>query len=59
MDFNILRVARVVMNVTDLNNSRDFYVNALGFIETESDDQHIYLRGLEEHCHHCLVLKKR
>ncbi|RXY99573.1 3,4-dihydroxyphenylacetate 2,3-dioxygenase [Fictibacillus sp. S7] len=58
MDFNILRVARVVMNVTDLNNSRDFYVNALGFIETESDDQHIYLRGLEEHCHHCLVLKK-
>lgn len=58
MDFNIIRVARVVMNVTDLNASRDFYVNALGFIETEADKDSIYLRGLEEHCHHCLVLKK-
>ncbi|MDN4073785.1 MULTISPECIES: 3,4-dihydroxyphenylacetate 2,3-dioxygenase [Fictibacillus] len=58
MDFNIIRVARVVMNVTDLNASRDFYINALGFIETENDGEHIYLRGLEEHCHHCLVLKK-
>jgi len=58
MDFNIIRIARVIINVTDLNRSRDFYVNALGFVETESDDQHIYLRGLEEHTHHSLVLKK-
>ncbi|BCJ85572.1 3,4-dihydroxyphenylacetate 2,3-dioxygenase [Effusibacillus dendaii] len=58
MDFSIIRVARTVMNVTDLDRAREFYVDALGFIETESDDQHIYLRGLEEHCHHSLVLKK-
>lgn len=58
MDFNIIRIARVVMNVTDLNASRDFYVNALGFIETDSSSEWIALRGLEEHCHHSLLLKK-
>ncbi|WP_042348498.1 3,4-dihydroxyphenylacetate 2,3-dioxygenase [Bacillus massiliigorillae] len=58
MDFNIIRVARVVLNVSDLDRSRDFYVKTLGFIETESDSEHIYLRGLEEHVHHSLVLKK-
>ncbi|WP_203363003.1 3,4-dihydroxyphenylacetate 2,3-dioxygenase [Bacillus sp. REN10] len=58
MDFNIIRVARAVINVKNLERSRAFYVDALGFIETESDDQHIYLRGLEEHTHHSLVLKK-
>src|SRR5699024_3882858 len=29
-----------------------------GFIETETKDDCIYLRGLEEHTHHSLVLKK-
>ncbi|MCM3718628.1 3,4-dihydroxyphenylacetate 2,3-dioxygenase [Fictibacillus phosphorivorans] len=58
MDFNIIRIARVVMNVTDLNASRDFYVNALGFIETASSSDWMALRGLEEHCHHSLLLKK-
>ncbi|WLD94823.1 3,4-dihydroxyphenylacetate 2,3-dioxygenase [Alkalihalobacillus sp. AL-G] len=58
MDFNIIRVARVVMNVTDLEKAKAFYVDALGFVETERDDEHLYLRGLEEHVHHSLVLKK-
>ncbi|RDI47939.1 3,4-dihydroxyphenylacetate 2,3-dioxygenase [Falsibacillus pallidus] len=58
MSFDIIRAARAILHVTDLNQSRDFYVNALGFIETEADDAHIYLRGLEEHTHHSLVLKK-
>lgn len=57
-NFNIIRTARAVVRVTDLNASRDFYVNALGFIETESDEEHIYLRGLEEQGHHSYVLKK-
>jgi len=55
---NIIRVARVVLNVTDLDRSKDFYGNALGFVETESDSEHIYLRGYEEHVHHSLVLRK-
>lgn len=58
MNFNILRAARAIVSVTDLNTSRDFYVNALGFIETEANEDHIFLRGLEEHVHHCYVLKK-
>ena len=37
---------------------REFYVDGLGMIETESDENHIYLRGLEEHSHHSLLLKK-
>ncbi|WP_338781168.1 3,4-dihydroxyphenylacetate 2,3-dioxygenase [Metabacillus sp. FJAT-52054] len=57
-DFNIIRVARTVLNVKDLDRSRKFYVDALGFIETERTDEAIYLRGLEEHTHHSLVLKK-
>lgn len=58
MDFSIIRCARAILHVTDLEASRKFYVDALGFIETESDSKHIYLRGLEEHTHHSLVLKK-
>ncbi|HLR79005.1 MAG TPA: 3,4-dihydroxyphenylacetate 2,3-dioxygenase [Bacillota bacterium] len=58
MDFNIIRTARAILHVTDLEASRKFYVDALGFVETESDANHIYLRGLEEHTHHSLVLKK-
>lgn len=58
MDFNIIRVASVTMNVLDLDRARKWYVDALGFVETEADEEHIYLRGLEEHVHHSLVLKK-
>lgn len=58
MDFNIIRSARAVLHVSDLDASRKFYVDALGFIETETKDGCIYLRGLEEHTHHSLVLKK-
>lgn len=58
MDFDIIRSARAVLHVKDLEASRRFYVDALGFIETEQVDDCIYLRGLEEHTHHSLVLKK-
>lgn len=58
MDFNIIRIARVVYNVTDIERSRKFYVDTLGFIETESDENTLYLRAMEEHTHHCLVLQK-
>lgn len=58
MNFNILRTGRCVLNVADLEASHDFYVNGLGFIETESDSNNLYLRGLEEHNHHSLHLKK-
>ncbi|RSL33121.1 3,4-dihydroxyphenylacetate 2,3-dioxygenase [Salibacterium salarium] len=58
MNFDIIRCGRAVLHVTDLDRSRAFY-EALGFIETESDEENLFLRGLEEHNHHSLWLKKR
>lgn len=54
----ITRTARAILHVTDLAASRKFYVDALGFVETEADENHLYLRGYEEQGHHSLVLKK-
>ncbi|MBS4210258.1 3,4-dihydroxyphenylacetate 2,3-dioxygenase [Bacillus sp. FJAT-50079] len=58
MTFNIIRCARAILHVTDLEASKKFYVDVLGFIETEADENHLYLRGLEERNHHSLLLKK-
>ncbi|MDY0323131.1 MAG: 3,4-dihydroxyphenylacetate 2,3-dioxygenase [Candidatus Carbobacillus sp.] len=56
--FDIIRTARVVLGVRDLERSRHFYEDALGFVLTEKDDRHLYFRGLEERHHHSLVLKQ-
>lgn len=58
MNFDIIRCGRAILHVTDLEKSRAFY-DALGFIETESDEENIYFRGLEEHNHHSIRLKKK
>ena len=58
MTLDITRTGRAVLHVTDLDASRKFYVDALGFVETEADENHIYLRGYEEQNHHSLLLKK-
>lgn len=42
----------------DLQLSKKFYVDTLGFVVTESDRYHLYLRGLEDRSHHCLMLTK-
>ena len=56
--FNIIRCGYVELGVHDLQKSRDFYVNILGFIETEERDGSLYLRGLEESCHYSVILTK-
>ncbi len=58
LPFNIVRCSHVEYGVKDLDASRKFYVDIMGFIETERTDDTLYLRGLEEKNHHCLVLKK-
>ena len=58
MDFDITRTGRAVLHVTDLKASRKFYVDALGFVVTEEDENNLYLRGYEEQSHHSLLLKK-
>jgi catechol 2,3-dioxygenase len=55
-EFDIVRTAHIELSVTDLQRSREFYVNTLGLIETESTEKQIYLRGVEDRFHHSLVL---
>jgi catechol 2,3-dioxygenase len=57
-DFNITRSSHVRLTVSDLAESRNFYVNVLGLVVTEEDDRTCYLRGLQEACHHSLVLEQ-
>lgn len=54
--FDIVRASHIEFNVKDLERSREFYVRTLGLVETESTANQIYLRGVEDRFHHCLVL---
>ena len=56
--FNVTRASHVVLSVRDLRVSRQFYTEVIGLIVTREDDDALYLRGIEEACHHSLVLRK-
>jgi len=56
--FDIVRLSHVELGARDLDRSRAFYVDALGFVETERTEDALYLRGLEERSHHSLVLRR-
>ena len=58
MSFNITRVGHAEIRVTDLGHARAFYVDALGLLEIDHDDEHIYLGGMEERDKYCLLLRK-
>ncbi|MDB5641042.1 MAG: 3,4-dihydroxyphenylacetate 2,3-dioxygenase [Hyphomicrobiales bacterium] len=57
-DFHITRASHVVLQVADLDASREFYTQVLGLVVTAQEDDVLYLRGIEEACHHSLVLRK-
>jgi catechol 2,3-dioxygenase len=56
--FNITRMSHVVLDVADLAVSREFYERLLGLVVTSADADVAYLRGVEEACHHSLVLRR-
>jgi catechol 2,3-dioxygenase len=56
--FNITRTSHVVLTVKDLEQSRLFYTEVVGLVVTEESNGTLYLRGVEEACHHSLVLKQ-
>ncbi len=56
--FNVTRSSHVVLTVQDLAASRAFYEEVIGLILTASEDDTLYFRGLEEACHHSLVLRR-
>lgn len=56
--FNVTRASHAVLGVRDLTVSRAFYTEVIGLMVTHEDNAEIYLRGVEETCHHSLVLRK-
>jgi catechol 2,3-dioxygenase len=56
--FNMTRASHVVLSVRDLARSRAFYVDGLGLVVSAEEEGVLYLRGVEEACHHSLVLKQ-
>lgn len=56
--FDVVKAGHIELLVTDLGEARKFYVETLGFVVTEADRTHLYLRGLEDRQHHCLTLTR-
>jgi catechol 2,3-dioxygenase len=56
--FNIVRASHVELGVSDLARSRAFYVDCLGYIVSDEDEDALYLRGVEERNHHSVVLRR-
>ena len=56
--FDITRTSHVVLTVKDLEASRLFYTEVIGLIVTEQTADTLYLRGVEEACHHSVVLRR-
>jgi catechol 2,3-dioxygenase len=56
--FNVTRASHVVLTVKDLAASRRFYEEVIGLILTAEADGAMYYRGIEESCHHSLVLRQ-
>lgn len=56
--FAVVRTHHAEILVRDLDAARTFYVDLLGFVETERTEEALYLRGLEERFHHSLVLRR-
>jgi catechol 2,3-dioxygenase len=56
--FAITRASHVVHYVRDLVASKAFYVDVLGLVISDETPSTLWLRGLEEGCHHSLVLRQ-
>lgn len=55
--FNLTRASHLVLHVPDLQASKAFYVDTLGFFLSLEEKGRLHLRGLEEGCFHSLVLE--
>jgi catechol 2,3-dioxygenase len=56
--FNITRASHIALTVRDMEASRAFYTEVIGLLPTHESDTELYLRGVEETCHHSLILRK-
>lgn len=55
---DIVRLHHVELCVTDLERAKAFYRDLLGLFVTEETKEQVFLRAIEDHSHHCLVLTK-
>ncbi|MGF1506354.1 MAG: 3,4-dihydroxyphenylacetate 2,3-dioxygenase [Anaerolineae bacterium] len=58
LPFNITRAAHAEIRVTDFDRARQFYVEALGLLEIDEEDDALYLGALEERDRYSLILRK-
>ena len=56
--FRTRRISHAVFTSRDLAKCRTFYTEALGLVVSDEDHDTLYLRGLEERCHHSMVFKQ-
>lgn len=56
--FRVTRASHICIDVADLDKSREFYERVIGLVVTRAEAGHLYLRGIEEACHHSLVLRQ-
>jgi 3,4-dihydroxyphenylacetate 2,3-dioxygenase len=56
--FRITRASHVVLTARDLGASRAFYADVLGLVLTAEEPDALYFRGIEEACHHSLVIRR-
>jgi catechol 2,3-dioxygenase len=54
--FNITRSSHVRYYVADLEESTRYYTEILGLVVSAQEEDVVYLRGVEESCHHSVVL---
>jgi catechol 2,3-dioxygenase len=57
-EFRITRASHVILTAKDLAASRHFYTEVAGLVLTAEDSDALYFRGIEEACHHSLVVRK-
>lgn len=56
--FNVTRASHIALTVRDLKISREFYTEVIGLIVSHETDETVFLRGVEENCHHSLILRQ-
>lgn len=56
--FQITRAGHLVLRVQDLALSTRFYTEVIGLLVSAQGSDCVYLRGVEESCHHSLILRQ-
>lgn len=56
--FNLTRASHVRLTTPDLEASRRFYEEVIGLVVSDADADTVYMRGVQEICHHSLTLTR-